>query len=172
MKQGTKSFGFTLIELLIAIALLAIVGSLAVPSFQLMVANQGVSNSASDLMTDVMQARSIAMAKNKQSVMESVSGDWAKGWTIYLDNNANGSFDSNTDTLVITREAIRRPTIVDTDTTITTGQSIPFQPNGFSAGTANITVGIKSNDSTRKRRIIVSRSGRPRICDPDRETCS
>ena len=169
MKSHCRLHGFTLIELLVTIAIMVTIASLAVPSMKSIAANQSVSNAASDLMTDILQARNLALSKNSQVVVEPLSESWANGWQIYLDKNANSVLDSATDTLVLSHLPFDNFVVLDTG--ITSQEPIIFQSNGFLVGANNKTIAIQSTASDRKRRVRVERSGRARICDPDKEAC-
>ena len=170
MKHKLTVRGFTLIELLMTIALLGIVTTLATPSVRTMLANQAVSATSSDLLSDLMQARSIAMAKNSTVAVQSIDGAWEKGWTIYVDKNKNGAFDSGADTLIFTKDPFTSS--VSIDSANTNKQIFSYESSGFLvSGGGNGSIALKSNETSRKRRIIVESAGRPRICDPDRETC-
>ena len=64
-KRNRKSHGFTIIELLIAIAVLGILVSLAVPSFKSLLKNSRLSNTASDIAIAINIARNAAIARNE-----------------------------------------------------------------------------------------------------------
>jgi type IV fimbrial biogenesis protein FimT len=166
--------GFTLVELLIVLLILGVLSSLAVPSLQTMARNQALSNASSDLMSALLQARSMALKNNRKTIVEPVSGgDWKTGWRVYTDINDNNAFDSGTDTLLFTREAL--PIDIAIGALSGTGESqnsataFAYSGDGFSAninGSNNGTVLLQSSTTTRKKYIVVSRVGRPRICDP------
>lgn len=64
-RPPTKHLGFTLVELLIAIAVLAVVLTLAAPSFRNMIEMQRLKSISSQLMTDIQLARSEAVSRQR-----------------------------------------------------------------------------------------------------------
>lgn len=74
--------GFTLLEAMIAIAVLAILASLAAPSFKELLAAQRIRLTASDLYSSLLMARSEAMKRNVTAKVEATGGDWQNGWTV------------------------------------------------------------------------------------------
>jgi type IV fimbrial biogenesis protein FimT len=85
--------GFTLTELMITVAILAVLGALAVPAFQRLLASQKVGNSASDLYIALVKTRSEAIKRNSNVVMTPTGGDWGAGWQIT--DQASGSVIEN-----------------------------------------------------------------------------
>ena len=91
--------GFTLVELVITMAVLAIVLSMAVPSFKDMIANSRSTSLASELSAAVNFARSEAVKRVKRvTICPSSNGtscltssDWAKGWLVFVDKAASDS---------------------------------------------------------------------------------
>lgn len=75
--------GFTLPELLAVVAIVAILSSIAAPSFTSLVAGQRARGASSDLLTALVLARSEAIKRNTQVTLQPASGaDWSSGWTI------------------------------------------------------------------------------------------
>lgn len=92
--------GFTLLELLILIAVLAIILSVAVPSFLSAIQNSRMTAQANDLITAFQLARSeslkrkvpVSVCASDTSVATPTCGsDWSEGWMVIVDSNAVGS---------------------------------------------------------------------------------
>lgn len=88
-----KSFGFTLIELMVTIAVLAIVISIAIPSFSTVLLNNRVSTTAHAVQSSMQVARSEAVKRKKivtlcranSALDECEDGaDWNSGWLLVL----------------------------------------------------------------------------------------
>src|SRR2546425_10294753 len=75
------SLGFSLIELVTALAVLAILATVALPSYQNFVLTQRVRGASYDLMTSLVFARSEAIKRNASVSMTQAAGGWAQGWT-------------------------------------------------------------------------------------------
>jgi type IV fimbrial biogenesis protein FimT len=160
--------GFTLIELLVVVAMIAILASLTAPSFNELRLNQKVASHSSDLFASVLQARNESLKLSRPVTVAPINGtDWTSGWRVFVDMNANSSFDSNTDTIVITTPAF-------TEAITATGSgggaapaafsfdSRGFLLNGFGAN----RVVFKSTVTGREKQVIVSATGRARMCEP------
>jgi type IV fimbrial biogenesis protein FimT len=164
-----------LIELMVVVAMIAILASLAAPSFNSLRINQKVSSYSSDLFASLLQARNESLKLSRPvTVAPITNGDWTTGWRVFVDMNANSSFDSDTDTLVVTTPAISEKITATglngaTAPTAFSFDSRGFLLNGFGAN----RVIFKSTVTTREKQIIVSSTGRARLCDPKySSTCS
>jgi len=89
--------GFTLIELLVVISIIAILASLAVPSFSDIIRRQKSSGEANVLFSLVYLARSEAIKRNsvvticKSNNADQCSGNWSDGWIVFQDDDKDGS---------------------------------------------------------------------------------
>ncbi len=78
-----RNLGFTLIEAMVAIAVLGILMTLAVPGLQKVVAKQRMRSASYDVMSDLTLARSEALKRGSTVVMEPLTGtDWRSGWRV------------------------------------------------------------------------------------------
>ncbi len=76
--------GFTMVELMVTLAVLAILLTLAVPSFKSFTANQAIKAAGFTLTSDLVYARSEAVTRNANVTIAPIGGDWTQGWTVSL----------------------------------------------------------------------------------------
>lgn len=94
-----KESGFTLIELLVTLAILVILVTFAIPSFQGMIASNQLLGARDNLLSALQYAKGEAVGQNRPvSICPSTdgatcgsSGDWPSGWIVVQDNNETGS---------------------------------------------------------------------------------
>ena len=161
--------GFTLIELLVTMVILAIVLSIAVPSFITLVQNSRLVGQTNDLVTSLNYARSEAI---KRGVRVSVcsrldnttcSGatvfNWDTGWLVFV--NPNNSAVANAGTVIQVRQPLENGNPLRTDTAGGTGglQHVTYQNSGFS-GNADTFRLCDSRGTASGRAIVVSLQGR------------
>jgi type IV fimbrial biogenesis protein FimT len=79
--------GFTLTELMVTLAVLAILVTIAVPSFSGMIATQATRNASFDLSSAVSLARAEAVKQNAIATVSTTS-NWAAGWTLKVGTSA------------------------------------------------------------------------------------
>src|SRR3970040_2076707 len=91
----TRGRGFTLIEVMGAVALVAILTSLAGSSFVRLIADQRAKAAATDLFTALNVARSEAIKHNLNVTLQPKSGDWAHGWVIVNPDGGPNLLDVN-----------------------------------------------------------------------------
>ncbi|TMK72692.1 MAG: prepilin-type N-terminal cleavage/methylation domain-containing protein [Actinobacteria bacterium] len=83
-----RAQGFTATEMVVALAIAAILATLAVPAFNGIIASQRAQVCASDLYVALAKARSNAVARNNTVTLQAIAGNWQNGWQI-LDVNNN-----------------------------------------------------------------------------------
>lgn len=102
--------GFTLVEMLVTVAVLSILGMVALPSLTAFTARNQLSALSSDFVSSLALARTEAARAGLPVLVLPTSGgvtgnEFAKGWSLYLDRNSNGAVDTD-DTLLRTYPAL------------------------------------------------------------------
>jgi len=159
--------GFGLIESMITIAVLAILISVAVPSYQQMIQNGRTRTIAESFRAGINLARAEAMRRNmKVSLMvvssECTPSSTATNWVVFLGGvctagNTLQRFDGNS---------------AGTGVTVSSGvETLDFNGLGwFTTNNAGTTISFSNNlpDGQRRRlQLNVSSGGQTRLCDPD-----
>lgn len=155
--------GFTLVELMVAIAVMAILLAIAVPSFNDASLGSKLNSIANEFVASAQLARSEAIKRNVQVTLcasndgSTCGGAWSDGWVVL----AGG-------TLIHSRAALTTGFMLSGDVT-----SIDFMPTGVGATAANLTA-CRATPSvgSQKRTIEVSATGRPSMVKVvDATTC-
>jgi len=143
--------GFTLIELMVTIAVLAIVISIAVPSFSGMLRQNRSLALTSELQGAIQLARSEAVKRRGNVVLcrRNAAGDacqngtdWANGWLILAGTTVIKVWDS-AGSLVVTGP----------------NTGLTFKSNGAVVATANFAVNASGCSGLQKRTLTVSTIG-------------
>ena len=79
--------GFTLTELIVTVSVAAILATVAMPSFNGIIASQRAKTLASALYATLAKARSEALTLNGNVTLQPKAGGWASGWQILDPNN-------------------------------------------------------------------------------------
>ncbi len=145
---SARQRGFTMTELGITMTIAAILATVAMPSFQGLVATQRARTYASALYATLSKARSEAITLNANVTVQAKAGGWQAGWQI-LDVNNN---------------------VLD-DYTAATGINLPggpatvtYSPSGrLPAGSAApmFQINTTSGSATNYQCVSIDLSGRP-----------
>ncbi|MDH6166172.1 type IV fimbrial biogenesis protein FimT [Variovorax boronicumulans] len=163
--EARTSSGFTLVELMVVVAILAVLGAIGVPSFRDMLLNQRLATAAQGFGAALSFARMEAIQRAQGvEVIALAGGDWSEGWVVRTWTN---------DVYRTLRRFDRLPQGVSIDTTLGGGfaQGLRYDGNGFSRQTAKASFSagcltLKA-ETGRRASIIVSASGRAKVCNPD-----
>lgn len=137
--------GFTLLELLIVMAIIAIVATLAAPSFNDVLERQRVRTVADTLRGSIDLARSEAVKRNTAIAVSRIDDNWNKGWQL-------------TDGAEVIYTAPAQPSA-----TITASHSaVQFAGNGRANVSASFSIVPASGDTANASCVEISLSGRPR----------
>lgn len=166
--------GFTLIELLVTLVVLAILITIALPSFEETVQNNRINTEQRKLLSAINLARSEASSRNQVVTIGSASGArWDDGFRIYTDDEAAGNtaYSAGTDTLIkdIAGNDDNRLQILSNGA----GASfISFRSNGLLNEANDVVIAICDNRGADQGRLItINRAGRATVTSPA-TTCS
>lgn len=143
------SRGFTIVELLIVTVIVAILAAVAAPGMGDLVASTSVRGAASDFYAALIQARSEAIKRRSNALVEPVSSDWRNGWTVKIGGNLYQQGDA-----LSTRVAVYVPSVT----------AITYGMNGrVSAGQQTIVFYSVSNPTVQARCVSLDTNGMPRV---------
>lgn len=109
---ATRNLGFTIVEMMIAIALIAIIAALALPSLSQFFARNDLIGSTNELITGISQARAEAVSRSTTVTLcpsndgaGCDNGEWENGWIVFADNNNNGALNAGEDIVAVSSGA-------------------------------------------------------------------
>lgn len=168
--------GFTLVELLIVIAIVAILGSLAAPSFNTFLLKRSVQSASDTLVNDIRYARSEALRRSTRVSICSLaanttgtcsaagSASWANGWIVFVDTTNLGTVDAGEE-IVRVQQAPQSIASIQSTNTASDRSRITFEANGFakSADQTFIVTPTGSVPANSTRLVCISIMGRPSL---------
>ena len=128
-------------ELLLAIAILAIVTTAALPAFTTFIQNNRLTGQTNELVTAFQFARSEALKRAdpvtvcSSSDGEDCGGSWNEGWMVIANRGAGDDEDP-------------------------AGGSVEFEANGFATAALNIELDLENCTADNARRVLIERTGR------------
>lgn len=151
MQSKQRNSGYTMMELAMVMAIVAMLATIAIPSFKYVTSSNRIASEVNGLLGDVQFARSQAV-KEGQSVTLCSSSDgasctstnWQLGWIVFLDTNG--------DKIRQASEAIIRtqPAFSGTDTFVATPvfYALTFNRMGYAPTGSAQAINITLHDST------------------------
>lgn len=168
--------GFTLIELMIVSALVAILASLAVPSYRSFLVNRQLGAASGDFLISLLQARSEAIRLGKMVSLLPVDGtNWTSGWYLTVVDNTCAATGTSFGHNPALDPAVTIKTVGSNKSFVHSNPSFTFSATGFPfsscgspyySGSMNGTLIFQAQETSREKWIVVSLSGRARICSP------
>ncbi|MGH8279017.1 MAG: GspH/FimT family pseudopilin [Gammaproteobacteria bacterium] len=169
-----KECGFTVVELLTTLAIVAILGGLAVPSFNFLVQKNRALATVNELHTAINFARQSAITRNSYvALCKSADGrrcnhslpDWNSGWLIFDNLNRDSAVQvSGGAPILQVHGPTRRKARI-----ISNRDSFTFRP--LPLRSVNGTFLYCAENSRYNQALIVNVMGRVRISDqPNRDT--
>jgi type IV fimbrial biogenesis protein FimT len=181
-----RATGLTLVELMLVLAMMAVLTSLAAPSFRSLWIKRSVQLAAETLLGDLRYARSEALKRARPVLVCQSSngmsctrngGAWASGWLVFVDSNGNSQIDDENvdgpaEDLLRVQSAL--PALASIASNVATGHSITYQATGSAKSAAQTIVfspaGGVLPDTIRA--LCISLQGRARVGLAGAVTCS
>lgn len=161
--MANRARGLSLIELLIALVIASILITIGVPSMNSLFDRFRAENAASQWQNDLVYARQVAVAYQTNVTLcprlgvAGCDGDWAAGYTVFIDVNGNGNLEAGDEALQ-ERSAIDPRDHVKADSPT----QFHFNEEGFSADTGTLVYCPSSPDNPVSRGVSVSSTGQAR----------
>jgi type IV fimbrial biogenesis protein FimT len=177
-----KFHGFTLIEAMVVVAIVAILTTLAAPSFKSLIQSNAMSGNVNSFLADMRYARSEAIRRGGAVVIcrstspetspacdgtNNAANDWQTGWIIFDDLNKDGNLDSGEPVLRVQGPVTNMDSIV-----VSSEYKFKFNATGrLPGGAAGIKFGGSNFSTTTQRVVCVSVGGRTRIAGDGSTSC-
>lgn len=163
---GSES-GVTLIELMVAVTVLAVIVTVAVPGLQQFILLTGLRSYSDAIAVDAILARSEALKRNR-TVKLCASNDgaactvsaWGDGWIV---------IDESVPTVISSHGAVKSNFLVNE---ADDKASLSFPPSGIGVTTASFTVCRSDPVGSEERVVQIGASGLPLITKATAGSCS
>ncbi len=172
--QNQRAGGFGLLEMMLVLAILALLTTLAAPSWRTFMASQHHSIAVNELMTALRFTRSEAVKSGLRvtactrvgAAQECNGNNWSDGWLIFIDSNNNGSREID-EKIIRQHEALNL--LVSATGNRRVRKYISYTPLGVTRGANGKringslqlgTLSVCTRGFSRGDRLVINRAGR------------
>lgn len=131
-KAQQANSGFSLVEVLTVVAILGILGAIAVPSMLSWLSNQGIQAAGRDLYGNLRKAQSTAIKENRNCAITFDGINGSLGYTVYVSDPAG-----DRDIAKVQWSDYRNVELDDLVNFTPSSEPIFFQPNSIPVGALN-----------------------------------
>lgn len=165
-----RMLGLGLVELMVTLAVVAILLSVAAPSFANILRESRLTTASNELLAALFLTRSTAITQGRRvTICTSADGEvcesgigWDAGWIVFADLNNNGIRDPEETVL---RAGGQQITGIRMQGNTPVRNYVSYLPNGMTrAVNGALQMGtITACSDGRARQIVISAAGRPRV---------
>ena len=166
-----RARGFTLIELLMCVAILAVLLTLAVPSYATLIGRSKNQAARAELTAALSLARMAAVSRGSHVIVCpsdnndqcSSTTQWQHGWIVFVDLNHDGSRSPSDAVLAVAQAQSPSVAILGTSGRV----HVDYQPDGSAVGTnQTLTVCDRVGGVRDATSIVINQAGRVRRGSP------
>jgi type IV fimbrial biogenesis protein FimT len=169
--------GFSLIELMTVLAIAVVLLAVGAPSLVELARSQHIRHAATALLDDIAMARSQAMTRGDVVVIMAGGPDgkdWTRGWTVFIDRDGDRRPGPADEIIAVHGPLHRNISTAYGFTTSAPPYYIAYNGAGRSCSDTNTAASrlgtLSLFDGPLVRRIKINMLGRPRACDPARDS--
>lgn len=183
-KTNSKEYhsGFTLIEMIVTVSIVAILTSIAAPSFRTMLESNKATVAANEMVSALLLARSEALKRrNNVTVCTSIDQttcagngeqDFSNGWIVFVDCDKDRVVDASVDcgNAALEAETVIKAQLGSKGMNVNKGGAVgnahffTYNFTGRTDVSATFTV-TKASSSTTLKEVRVALTGRVRTCN-------
>lgn len=173
MSRAISQHGFTLVELIVAMVVFGIMVTIAVPSFTSLMDSIRVKRAADAISSFLVNAKSEAIKRNTSVSVEfqtsNSNATWCAGMALITDCDCTGADATKlcrldgVDRVLTGSASYKNMLLTKSDGTSADNVGFTFTPTRGTASAGSVQV---QSDDGRQVRVVVSGTGRIRLCSP------
>jgi type IV fimbrial biogenesis protein FimT len=158
--------GVTLIELIVTISIMAILLAMGAPSFQTAMVSNRLTSQTNMLLGALSYTRSEAIKRNRNVVLTPiVASHWEGGWTVFVDLNADNTFDADQEPELQRYDAVSRGYTVEY-AAFPSNARVAYRPDGRTTSNGHFDICSPGSTCEDFRQIVIADTGRVHVETP------